>query len=54
MRVIVAENYDALSEQAADFFAGLIAENPLANVMPATGNTPMGMYRALAARKERG
>jgi len=54
MRVIVAENYDALSDQAADFFAGLIAESPEANVMPATGNTPMGMYRALAARKERG
>ena len=50
MRVIVASNYDEMSEQAAALFAELVAENPTATVLPATGNTPMGMYRALAQR----
>jgi hypothetical protein len=54
MCAIVAESFEALSEHAADFFARRIAETPAANSMPVTGITPMGVYRSIAARKERG
>ena len=54
MRVVIAENYQALSELAAGEFAEAVRANPRANVMPATGNTPMGMYEELAKLREGG
>jgi glucosamine-6-phosphate deaminase len=52
MRVIVADNYEKLSALAAAEFAAAVGANPRATVMPATGNTPMGMYQELAKLRE--
>lgn len=54
MRLIVAEDYAALSRIGADEVATLVAEQPDATVLVATGETPMGLYRELAARRQRG
>jgi glucosamine-6-phosphate deaminase len=54
MRLIVAEDYEAMSQVGADFVAAVIADRPDATVLVATGDTPMGLYRELAARRQRG
>ena len=54
MRFVVADDYDAMSRLAADKLAAVIAANPAAAVLVATGNTPMGMYAELAGRRRRG
>ncbi len=50
MELIVTEDYAALSQAGADRIAALIAANPTATLLLATGDTPMGIYRELAAR----
>ena len=54
MRFVVAEDYDALSRAAADELVAVVARNPTASVLVATGNTPMGMYAELAERRRGG
>lgn len=54
MRLIVADNYDAMSRSAADELVSVITNRPLASVMLATGNTPMGLYQELANRRRKG
>jgi glucosamine-6-phosphate deaminase len=48
MRIVVADDHEAMSELAAAAFAQVVRERPDANFMPATGNTPMRMYEKLA------
>lgn len=50
MELIVTEDYAALSRAGADYICDLVAANPAAAIVVATGNTPMGAYRELAAR----
>ena len=47
MLVIVKENYDAMSEEAARLVADRLRKKP--NMVPglATGSTPLGLYREL-------
>jgi glucosamine-6-phosphate deaminase len=54
VRIIVTENYATLSQAGADLVAKLIAANTSAALVLATGETPMGMYRELGARRQRG
>lgn len=54
MELIVTCDYDELSRRAADDVAQLVREKPDAAVVLATGDTPLGMYRELAARRVRG
>lgn len=54
MRFIVADDYDALSQSAADELVAVVAGNSTAAVLVATGNTPMGMYAELTERRRRG
>ena len=54
MRIAVADNYDDLSRDAAQRVAELLRDLPGAAVVVATGETPMGMYRELAALKQHG
>lgn len=54
MHIHVVDDYDALSRTGADMVAAVIAANPTAALLLATGETPMGMYRELAARRQRG
>jgi glucosamine-6-phosphate deaminase len=54
VRLLVAEDYAALSRAGAGLIAGVIRANPAAAIVLATGETPMGVYRELAARRQRG
>lgn len=54
MKLIVTNDYDEMSEQAAHIVAGLIRQNPGAAIGLTTGNTPVGLYRKLAARYQAG
>lgn len=55
MDLTVVDDYAAFSRTAAEMLAQIIAANPAATVLVATGDTPMGPYQALAAlARERG
>ena len=54
IRTVVAGDYDALSRAAADAIAATLRRTPDALLLLATGDTPMGAYRELAARRARG
>lgn len=54
MRLILTDDYEALSRLGADLIAAFVADQPTATVVLATGNTPMGAYRELAARRGEG
>jgi glucosamine-6-phosphate deaminase len=54
VNLIVLDDYKALSCAGADWFEEGIREKPDAAIVPATGDTPMGLYRELAERHSRG
>lgn len=55
MRVIVCENYEAVSKAGADIMEKVVRENPTCTLGLATGSSPVGMYQELARRcKEEG
>jgi glucosamine-6-phosphate deaminase len=54
MDTIMLDNYQGVSALAAACFCAIVAAKPNAAVVLATGETPMGMYRELAARRECG
>lgn len=54
MYLIITDDYEALSRAAADEVAAVLTTDPAATLLLATGETPMGLYRELARRRERG
>ncbi len=48
MRVIIQQNYEAMSRRAADFVAELVRRKPNCVLGLATGSTPVGLYKELA------
>lgn len=55
MKVIVCENYEAVSRACADIIEKIVRENPTCTLGLATGSSPVGMYKELARRcKEEG
>lgn len=44
MRVIITENYQEMSKQAADILIDIVKKNPRAVLGLATGSTPIGAY----------
>src|SRR5690349_369147 len=54
MDLIIVDNYEALSQAGADWFAEAIIAQPDASIVLATGESPMGVYRELAERRSRG
>jgi glucosamine-6-phosphate deaminase len=54
LRPRVAEDAEELSRTAADVVGDVIAANPTASVVAATGRTPMGLYWELARRRRAG
>ncbi len=54
MHVVTVDDYEALSRAAADLVCAVIANNPAAVMVLATGNSPMGLYRDVAQRRQRG
>ncbi|MFC3802308.1 6-phosphogluconolactonase [Cohnella sp. GCM10012308] len=54
INLIVAENYEEMSREAAKWLQAIVKDKPGASVVLAMGNTPMGMYEELSAMQERG
>ncbi|HSH77757.1 MAG TPA: glucosamine-6-phosphate deaminase [Herpetosiphonaceae bacterium] len=54
MHIVSVDDYEAMSRAAADLVCAVIANNPAAVMVLATGNTPMGLYRDVAQRRQRG
>ena len=55
MKVIVCENYEAVSKAGADIIEKVVRENPDCTIGLATGSSPVGMYNELSRRcKEEG
>lgn len=54
MRIIVAENYEAMSRQAANILSSVIVTKPDCVLGLATGSTPIGTYKELIKRYEEG
>ena len=50
MKVIVCENYEAVSKAGADIMEKIIREKPDCTIGLATGSSPVGMYKELARR----
>ncbi len=48
MKVIVVDNYDEMSQVAAELVADVVKSNPHPMLGLATGSTPIGMYKILA------
>jgi len=53
-RITVVENYDELSQHAADAVAAVLVRKPDAVVTLPTGETPVGMYKELVRRIQSG
>jgi glucosamine-6-phosphate deaminase len=51
LELIAVPDYDDLSRVAADRIAEVIAADPAATLVVATGETPIGAYRELATRR---
>ncbi|MEF9983204.1 MAG: glucosamine-6-phosphate deaminase [Oscillospiraceae bacterium] len=54
MKVIIVEDYDKMSEVAADILAKQITEKPNTVLGLATGSTPIGMYKKLVEYYQNG
>lgn len=54
MKISVVKNYDEMSRCAAELFAEVIRNKPDCVLGLATGDTPIGMYRELVAKYEKG
>jgi glucosamine-6-phosphate deaminase len=54
VELVIVDDYDAVSRVAADHIASCVNINPAANVVLATGSSPMGAYRDLARRQAEG
>jgi glucosamine-6-phosphate deaminase len=54
IRSVVVDDYEALSRAAADAIAATLERTPDALLLLATGDSPMGAYAELAARRDRG
>src|ERR671930_797534 len=52
--LVVVDDYDALGRAGADIVASVVRGKHDAALLVATGETPMGVYRELARRRERG
>ena len=54
MKIIVTKDYAALSQAVADFVADFVKAKPGAALVLPTGESPLGLYRELIARYQRG
>lgn len=54
MNLIVTKDYAEMSQRAADFVAAVVSAKPNTALVLPTGETPLGLYRALIAAYQRG
>ena len=52
IELIVTNNYDEMSEKAADIFVALLKSKPNAVLGLATGSTPIGLYKKLIEKNK--
>jgi glucosamine-6-phosphate deaminase len=52
VELIITNNYDEMSEKAADLFVDLIKRKPNATLGLATGSTPIGLYKKLIEKNK--
>ena len=52
IELIVTNNYDEMSEKAADIFVELLKRKPNATLGLATGSTPIGLYKKLIEKNK--
>ena len=45
MKIIIAKDYDEMSQKAFEVMAAVVKENPEAVLGLATGSTPIGLYK---------
>jgi len=50
MKVLIFNDYDQVSEAAADLFTEILVSNPKVVIGLATGSTPIGLYQGLIRR----
>ena len=48
MKVIITENYEEMSQKAAEIIIDIVKNNPSAVLGLATGSSPIGAYQAIA------
>ena len=53
-RIVIVEDADDIGQVGADLVSDAIARNPAASITAATGQSPMGLYSALAGRYRSG
>ena len=53
-RIVIVQDADDIGQVGADLVADAIARNPAASITAATGESPMGLYSALAERYRSG
>ncbi len=53
MKVIVAKNYEEMSEKAFEIMHGVVTANPSAILGLATGSTPLGLYKKMIEDHEK-
>ncbi|MBQ9729023.1 MAG: glucosamine-6-phosphate deaminase [Clostridia bacterium] len=54
MKVIITENYDEMSQKAAELIIDIVKKNPSAILGLATGSSPIGTYKNMAKAYENG
>ena len=54
MRIIVTEDYNAMSRQAANILSAQVIANPSCTLGLATGSSPIGTYKVLIERYQQG
>jgi glucosamine-6-phosphate deaminase len=54
MRIVIEEDYQAMSRKAARVIADLVARKPYCVLGLATGSTPLGLYRELVQMSQQG
>ena len=52
VELIITNNYDEMSEKAADIFVELLKRKPNATLGLATGSTPIGLYKKLIEKNK--
>ena len=52
IELIVTNNYDEMSQKAADIFVELLKRKPNATLGLATGSTPIGLYKKLIEKNK--
>lgn len=52
IELIVTNNYDEMSQKAADIFVDLLKRKPNATLGLATGSTPIGLYKKLIEKNK--